>query len=153
MAVSTFLINTVTQGTLLWFGTRLVQQHRLRADVMLAFMLYQGQLQNETLNIFVSYSSFLKCCGAGEKVFALMDRRPPAPSISSPDVLVDERGDLDGNHGEDHVEIDLKNVSFRYPTRPEQPVLRNLDLTIRKGKTIALCGASGSGQSSVSFVL
>lgn len=49
MAVSTFLINTVTQGALLWIGTRLVQQNKLSAEVMLAFMLYQGQLQNETL--------------------------------------------------------------------------------------------------------
>ena len=45
MFVSTFLINTVVQSVLLLFGAHLIQHHRLKADVLLAFMLYQGQLQ------------------------------------------------------------------------------------------------------------
>ena len=45
MFVSTFLINTVVQSVLLLFGAHLIQHHRIKADVLLAFMLYQGQLQ------------------------------------------------------------------------------------------------------------
>ena len=57
MFVSTFLINTVVQGSLLLFGSHLIQQGRLTGEVLLAFMLYQGQLQQEMLNLFQSYSS------------------------------------------------------------------------------------------------
>jgi len=46
-------------------------------------------------------------------------------------------------------DITLKNVSFKYPTRPEAVVLDNFNMTIKAGQTVALVGASGSGKSSV----
>jgi ABC-type bacteriocin/lantibiotic exporter with double-glycine peptidase domain len=45
MVVSTFLINTVVQATLLFIGTALIENGKLTAEILLAFMLYQGQLQ------------------------------------------------------------------------------------------------------------
>lgn len=49
MFVSTFLINTVVQGTLLLYGSYLIQKGQLSGEVLLAFMLYQGQLQVSTM--------------------------------------------------------------------------------------------------------
>ncbi|KAL3990856.1 ABC transporter family protein [Acanthocheilonema viteae] len=43
----------------------------------------------------------------------------------------------------------LKNVEFRYPSRPLYPVLRNLTLKVRPGDSIAIVGPSGSGKSSI----
>jgi ATP-binding cassette subfamily B (MDR/TAP) protein 1 len=48
-----------------------------------------------------------------------------------------------------NVAIRFSEVSFRYPARPEAQVLRNLDLTVWEGETVALVGASGSGKSTV----
>lgn len=45
MVVSTFLINTCVQAALLLLGSHFVQQGKLTPEVLLAFMLYQGQLQ------------------------------------------------------------------------------------------------------------
>ena len=45
--------------------------------------------------------------------------------------------------------LTLTNVSFNYPSRPDQPVLKNASLTIPAGKTVALVGESGSGKSTV----
>lgn len=42
-------------------------------------------------------------------------------------------------------DLSLKNVSFAYATRPEQNVISNLNLDIKNGETVALCGPSGSG--------
>ena len=79
MFVSTFLINTLVQGTLLLVGSFMIQHGKLTSEILLAFMLYQGQLQNEMMNLFNSYSSLIKSSGAGDKVFELLDRRPPPP--------------------------------------------------------------------------
>lgn len=46
-------------------------------------------------------------------------------------------------------EASLQNIHFRYPTRPAVQVLKNLNLEIQRGKTIALVGASGCGKSTV----
>ena len=45
MVVSTFLINTVVQAGLLLLGSIFVENGTLTPEVLLAFMLYQGQLQ------------------------------------------------------------------------------------------------------------
>ena len=49
--------------------------------------------------------------------------------------------------------IEFKDVRFRYPTRPEQPVLRGLNLTIKPGQYVALVGASGCGKSTTIALL
>jgi ATP-binding cassette subfamily B (MDR/TAP) protein 9 len=45
MVISTFLINTCVQAALLLVGTSLIEHGKLTPEVLLAFMLYQGQLQ------------------------------------------------------------------------------------------------------------
>ena len=48
--------------------------------------------------------------------------------------------------GEIAGEIKFQDVSFQYPTRPEQTVLEDLNLEIGAGKVMAICGPSGSGK-------
>lgn len=45
--------------------------------------------------------------------------------------------------------IELKNVAFNYPSRPDVPIFRDFSLTIPAGSTVAIVGGSGSGKSTV----
>ncbi len=45
--------------------------------------------------------------------------------------------------------IELQDVHFRYPSRPKAKILRGLNLSIKKGTTVALVGPSGCGKSTV----
>ena len=47
----------------------------------------------------------------------------------------------------------MKNVSFRYPTRPEMEVCKDYSLVIEPGTTVALVGPSGSGKSTIMNLL
>jgi ATP-binding cassette subfamily B (MDR/TAP) protein 1 len=49
--------------------------------------------------------------------------------------------------------IDFRNVSFSYPTRPERPALQNISLSIPPGTHIALVGGTGSGKSTIVSLL
>lgn len=49
--------------------------------------------------------------------------------------------------------VDFHNVTFTYPTRPEQPVLHRLNLSVKPGQYVALVGASGSGKSTTIAML
>ncbi|TGO52778.1 hypothetical protein BOTNAR_0314g00010 [Botryotinia narcissicola] len=49
--------------------------------------------------------------------------------------------------------VEFRDVHFRYPTRPEQPVLRGLDLQVKPGQYVALVGASGCGKSTTIALL
>lgn len=50
-------------------------------------------------------------------------------------------------------ELELRNVSFTFPSRPEKPVLQDLSLTCPEGKQTAIVGLSGSGKSTVAGLL
>ena len=45
--------------------------------------------------------------------------------------------------------IEFRNVSFTYPTRKDQVVLKNINAVFEEGKTTAIVGASGSGKSTI----
>lgn len=49
--------------------------------------------------------------------------------------------------------VEFQKVLFRYPTRPEVTVLRNYSLVIEAGQTVAFCGPSGGGKSTVIALL
>lgn len=73
----------------------------------------------------------------------LFDRKPTI------DTLSEEGEQLSGVDGT----IEFRDVHFRYPTRPEQPVLRGLNLTVKPGQYIALVGPSGCGKSTTIALL
>ena len=47
------------------------------------------------------------------------------------------------------VAVEFKNVTFRYPGTVGEPVLKDINLTVKKGETLAIVGATGSGKSSL----
>ncbi|PVF95031.1 putative Leptomycin B resistance protein pmd1 [Serendipita vermifera] len=79
--------------------------------------------------------------GAAAKLFATIDRVPPIDS-ASPDGLKPDAGTIKG-------EITFHGVKFNYPSRPDIPILKGVDLVFPAGKTAALVGASGSGKSTI----
>ncbi|KAM7505898.1 hypothetical protein LguiB_004802 [Lonicera macranthoides] len=72
-------------------------------------------------------------------IFELLDSKPKIDSCSNEGTtLVSLKGD-----------IELQHVSFKYLTRPDVQIFKDLCLTIPSGKTVALVGESGSGKSTV----
>jgi ATP-binding cassette subfamily B (MDR/TAP) protein 1 len=76
---------------------------------------------------------------AGKIAYDVIDRKP---KILLDDPSSEKVGDILGK-------IEFKNVTFRYPTRPEQKVLDDFSATFEEGKTTAIVGASGSGKSTI----
>ena len=75
--------------------------------------------------------------GGTARLFSLLSRKPSRPQSGPlrPDTV--------------HGEIQLKDVYFNYPSRPEVPVLQGLNLTIPPGEFLAVVGPSGMGKSTI----
>lgn len=67
-------------------------------------------------------------------------------------TLIDSLSDL-GIEMKIKGNVDLKNISFNYPTRPNTKVLSGLSLSIKSGQTVALVGYSGCGKSTIIALL
>lgn len=80
---------------------------------------------------------------AAAELKMLFDRKPEIDSWNDDgEVLSNMQGS-----------VEFRDVHFRYPTRPEQPVLRGLNLTVKPGQYVALVGASGCGKSTTIAML
>ena len=84
-------------------------------------------------------SAFAKAKVAATNIFKVIDHN------RSIDRINDYGNRLDSVTGQ----IELKNVDFAYPSRPDVKILNSFSLTVPAGKTIALVGSSGSGKSTV----
>lgn len=84
--------------------------------------------------------------GSAKGVFAVIDRKK-STTIGS---MADNVNIL---NSEPIRNIEFKNVSFNYPSRPSVPVLQEFNLKIEAGQTVALVGDSGNGKSTCLHLL
>ncbi|KJH48597.1 ABC transporter, ATP-binding protein [Dictyocaulus viviparus] len=109
---------------------------QLTADLLITFLLYQFQLAEYVYWISSVVTGIMECVGASRKVVNYIHRQPAM------DYAGVEKPTLKGT-------IRFVDVYFTYPARPNNVVLRGLNLTIEAGLTTALVGPSGGGKSSI----
>jgi len=126
MFCNTFLINTCVQAALLLYGGHLCDVGDINPPTVMAFMLYQGQLQEYFQNLFNSFTSLVKSSGAAAKVFEYIDRVPRYRLTHS------ERED--DNSERATGQITLREVHFCYPARPEVEVLKGVTFEAAPGE-------------------
>ena len=120
-----------------WYGGTLIANgeiSELHFFICFSAIIFGAQSAG---TIFSFAPDMSKARQAAKELKTLFDRVPPIDSWS-PDGERFEH--MEGN-------IEFRDVHFRYPTRPEQPVLRGLNLTVKPGQYVALVGASGCGKS------
>ncbi|KAK9367914.1 P-loop containing nucleoside triphosphate hydrolase protein [Lipomyces kononenkoae] len=127
----------LTQCLMFWYGSNLV-----RTDGYSVFMFFVAVIAivngSQYGSIVFTYAiDMAKAYNAAGNIKRLYDKIPTIDAWS-------EEGIVPQNVLGD---VEFKNVHFRYPTRPNVPVLRGLNLTIKKGQYVALVGASGCGKS------
>jgi len=83
-----------------------------------------------------------KASVAFKSLYCILDTKNLIPSFKR-----DNEGKISAKNIKGKIE--LKNVYFAYPTRPEQVILKDISLTIEPGQQVALVGYSGSGKSTI----
>lgn len=128
-----------TFGLALWFGSLLVIQGHLSGPSVFIIFLSMMIGCMSFVKLPPNLSAIASARGAAYKIYMIIDRKP---------VI-----DVDSEEGLTPTEtlgaIELKNVNFQYPTRPDLMILDGLDIKVEPGMTCAFVGPSGSGKSTV----
>src|SRR5690606_14865657 len=134
--VSEFLGVTMV-AIIVYYGGSLVitNQSELAASEFIAYIAIFSQLMRPAKAITESFSTIHSGIAAGERVLELIDEKPEIIDVPDGVILKDFKEALR-----------LENISFSYPGRT---VLQSINLTIPKGKTVALVGPSGGGKSTL----
>ena len=121
----------------LWFGGRLVfaPGSHLSPSVFITYIAIFTQLLPPAKSITQAWYNIQKGAASVERIQQVLDE---------PEVI-EQKPDAIEKHSFG-MEIEYRNVSFRYL---KESVLKNINLTIRKGKMIALVGPSGGGKSTL----
>lgn len=127
-------LGTIVIGLVLWYGGKLVFEGSsgLGPEAVIAYVTAFYMIINPAKSFSSAYFNVQKGMASADRIDTL---------LNAVNHIADSAGakQLDSfNHS-----IEYKNVSFRYE---DDWVLKNVNLTIEKGKTIALVGQSGSGK-------
>jgi len=136
-------IISATFGALLWGlyqGTQAVVRGDISAGHLGQTVVYVIILIGSVAVLSEVYGDLLRAAGATERLIELLQMRSPIVSPAQPQPLAARMAG---------ASVELDDVTFRYPSRPQQPTLAHFNLAVAPGETVALVGPSGAGKSTV----
>ncbi|ORX89508.1 ste6-like protein [Basidiobolus meristosporus CBS 931.73] len=123
-----------------WFGGKLLNWNDIDVgnvfNVFFAVIIGAFSLGHVAPNL----QAFAFAQGAAAKLYDAIYRVPAIDSSSAEGIQPTERT---------NGLIEARDIHFTYPSRPDVPILKGINLTVEPGKTVALVGTSGSGKSTI----
>jgi len=139
--VVTFVFGTVF--FILYIMVEMVMKGTLTSEQFGQFLMLALFVAGSLGGLPEQIASIQRALGATDRVFELIDGE-----VENID-LIKENTPAKESKGE----IEFKNVSFNYPTRPDFEVLKSISFSARSGETVALVGSSGSGKSTIASLI
>jgi ABC-type multidrug transport system fused ATPase/permease subunit len=160
----------------LGIGGSMVLDGSITAGDLTGFVMYSLLMAGNLSSLTSIYGEVARASAASSRIFELMDQPTTVVSSKGideehtllyvqDDPLVQIEYNSKKNQGHNNYDttvsstdpntnnpsqraasIEIENLSFQYPSRPDVPVINNLNLTIPAGGVLALVGASGSGK-------
>lgn len=133
-------LGMLATAIVLWFGGLSVARGELTLGVIVAFLSYVTRFFQPIRELSQLYTTVQAAMAGGERVLELLDSQP-------------EVADQPGASEMPPIEglVELRDVSFSY--RGDELVLRDVNLTVELGQTVALVGVTGAGKTSIANLI
>lgn len=134
-------LGVCSAAAIAWYSGGQILKGAVTVGLVVAFVEYVNKFFIPIRDFSAKYTVMQSAMAAVERITALLDTdEPDAPPRDAPARLLAE---LDP----EAPAVELENVEFAY--RPGEPVLRGVSLSVARGETVAVVGATGSGKSTL----
>ncbi len=134
------LLMAVGLALVVVFGGAMVLEGSLAIGALVAFAIYVQRFFDPIRNLTMQYTQLQRAMVAGTRIFQLMDIQPDIVDARDAVELPKLRGEVRFDH-----------VNFHYI--PGSPVLRDVNLHVRPGQSVALVGPTGAGKTSMTALV
>lgn len=134
----TLFISAVGTVLTLLLGSEFLMDGALTYGTLVLFITYARQFFDPILEIARIYTEMIGAQAAAERVMGLLHEK---------EEIVDTEVEEKEDYGKIHGDVTFENVSFYY--KEGEYILKNFNLQVKAGETIALVGETGSGKSTI----
>ena len=133
--VLTLFMNAVVVLIILIGGWQ-VEAAEMEVGSIMAGVTYTTQILMSIMMVSMMFQTISRSRASAARIREVLNTRP----------CIEDGG---AKEGTDPGAVCFRNVSFRYPSSTGAPVLKSIDLEIRKGENIAILGVTGAGKTSL----
>ncbi|MHC0522199.1 ABC transporter ATP-binding protein/permease [Vibrio harveyi] len=124
---------------MLWVGGSDVIHGKMSAGDLAAFVFYAIMVASSTATISEVMGELQRAAGATERLIEILQVESDISAPSHHLTITDHMP----------AEVTFDSVNFNYPSRPDQPAIKGLNLKAEQGKVLALVGPSGAGKTTL----
>ncbi len=132
---ATMMISVVS---VIGFGNASIGTGQISPGAMTQFAFLAFLVVSAVGMLTETWTNLLRAAGASDRLSEILSEDPSITTAKDARAIERASG-----------KIDLKNVTFSYPTRPKEKALNNVSLLVQPGETIALVGPSGAGKTTL----
>lgn len=139
--ISPLMTLTVGIGTVIviYIGSRLFSLNLASPGDITAFTIYMAQILTSLIMITNIFNTFVRTKASTARIKEVFD-------CDGDFAHIGEKKELNGD-------IEFKNVTFAYPNGSGVPALKDLSFSIKNGQSLAIIGPTGSGKSTIAWLL
>ena len=130
------LIMNAAVIAIIYIGGLQVEAKNMQVGDVMAAITYVTQILMSVMMLSMMFQSITRAMASAKRINEVLETEP---------VIKD--GKYEESKGGGNIEF--KNVTFSYPDSSGRPVLKNIDLNIKKGETVAILGATGQGKTTL----
>lgn len=135
--IMTILMN-FTIIAILWYGGFLANSGELEVGKIIAFINYATQILFSFMMMSFGFIFISRAQASTVRINEVLDNQSDMKNPENPITKSIENG-----------LIEFKNVSFQYSSKDKEPEIKNINLTIKPGETVAILGETGSGKTTL----